>query len=609
MTRAVKPLAQDFPPRARSQWHQLAAKALSRSGDVSPDEAEARLATPTDDGYTLRSLYTSGDTQGLPDPPAPGRGDYRRGGQLATQKQGWHIQQRVWGTAAEIQTALRAVGDDRPQAIWLTLLPGVFNLADLPDLLAEVDLATTRVTLEAFAHSVAAGTVLANALEERPENAGACLGLDPLGALAGQGRTGDLDAAVALALRADRMGIQAFAIDGSIYHDAGASFGEEVGATAAAGIETLRWLLEAGLSATAAADLIEFRFAVTDDQFASIAKLRAARLVWSRVLDVVGADPDRGQRQQAVTSWAMLSQRDPWVNLIRNTVAAFAGGVGGADSVTVLPHTTALELPGELAQRMAINTQHLLLEESHVGVVDDPFGGSWYAETRTRNLADAAWEWLQEIEGSGGLRRCLDSGLVNERMSRTWQIRAGRIATRKSPLTGVSEFPDTQRDPALAGAGFHRPGGGLPQRRRPAAFEELRDRSDRAAATGQPVRVFLIKLGTTARNSARVSFARNLFAAGGIESIEIEYVPDRALELPADGAPIVACLCGDDKTYASQAIVAAGAVPHGASLWLAGKPRDQAEAYEAAGITGFIYAGCDALAVLRATLAELEVPR
>jgi methylmalonyl-CoA mutase len=609
MTSALKSLATDFSPCERGEWHKLAAQAMSRSGDVGPSEAEGRLATPTDDGYTLRPLYTAGDTAGLPEPPAPGRGDFRRGSVAATHRRGWAIQQRFWGTAAQMQAALASEAASDAESIWLTLLPGVFDLADLPDLLARIDCNSTRVTLEAFGDAVPAGEILLAALETAPKVEGGSLGLDPLGALAGMGRAGDISAAVELALRASELGVQAFCIDGSIYHEAGASFGEEIGSATAAGVATLRWLIDAGLDVTTASELIEFRFAVTDDQFASIAKLRAARLVWHRVLEVADVQPKRGQRQQAVTSWAMLSQRDSWVNLIRNTVAAFAGGVGGADSVTVLPHTTSLEYPDELAQRLAVNTQHLLLEESHVGVVDDAFGGSWYAETRTRQLADAAWEWLQELEGSGGLLKSLGSGLVDERITRTWQIREARIATRRSPLTGVSEFPDAIRltDPGMQG--FRRPGGGLPQRRRSAQFEELRDRSDRAVANGQAVRVFLIKLGSTAENSARVSFARNLFAAGGIDSVEIQFEPDAALDLPADGSAVVACICGGDRDYANMAVAAAGTLPRDASIWLAGKAGEAADAYATAGFGGFLFSGCDALAVLLAILAQLEVPQ
>ncbi len=162
----------------------------------------------------------------------------------------------------------------------------------------------------------------------------------------------------------------------------------------------LRTLTDAGCSVEDAASLVEFRYAVTDEQFPSIAKLRAARRLWARVQELCDAEPV-AQRQHAVTSRPMMSSYDPWVNMLRTTVAAFAGGVGGADAVTVLPFDSPLGRPDTLGRRVARNTSHLLIDESHVAKVADPAGGSYAVEKLTDDLAVAAWDVLGTPRGRG----------------------------------------------------------------------------------------------------------------------------------------------------------------------------------------------------------------
>src|SRR5690606_7281890 len=146
----------------------------------------------------------------------------------------------------------------------------------------------------------------------------------------------------------------------------------------------------------------------TADQFATIAKFRAARRIWARVMQVCGA-PEVYTPQHAVTSSAMLTRRDPWGNILRGTIACFGAGVGGADAITVLPFDAALGLPDAFSRRIARNTQSILLDESSVAAVIDPAGGSWYVERRTDELAHAAWAVFTEIERAGGMAAALGS--------------------------------------------------------------------------------------------------------------------------------------------------------------------------------------------------------
>ena len=235
------------------------------------------------------------------------------------------------------------------------------------------------------------------------------LGADPLTAPFSQRSAANIADVVATAAKVTSYagGVRAITVDGPALHNLGASASWELAGAVAAGVAYLRLLGEAGLSVPDSLRQISFRLAADDDQFMTVAKFRVLRRLWARVAEVAG-EPDAGAaRVHAVTSMPMMAQRDPWVNMLRTTVAAFGAGVGGADTVLVQPFDAAIPggLPGTaagFARRIARNTQLLLLEESHLGRVLDPAGGSWFVEDLTERLAEQAWEHFQQIEAHGG---------------------------------------------------------------------------------------------------------------------------------------------------------------------------------------------------------------
>jgi methylmalonyl-CoA mutase len=304
--------------------------------------------------------------------------------------------------------------------------------------------------------------------------------------------------------------------------------------------------------------------------------------------------------QHAVTSPAMITKRDPWVNMLRTTVAAVGAGLGGAAAVTVLPFDAELGRPDEAARRLARNTQALLLEESHLAHVIDPAGGSWYVESLTDALARKAWEEFTRTERDGGITAVLDDGGLAARLDETWQRRATRIARRKDPLTGVSEFPNLHEDlPQRAPRPDTPSGGGLPRHRYAEIFESLRDRAD--AAPQRPT-VFLATIGELAQYTARVSFTQNLLGAGGVATVDGPGGTDPqeiATAFREAGTP-VAVIASSDKLYDEHAAdIAAALREAGATrILLAGKK-------DISGVDGTLHAGCDAAAVLRDTLDAL----
>ena len=303
--------------------------------------------------------------------------------------------------------------------------------------------------------------------------------------------------------------------------------------------------------------------------------MRAVRQLWARVAEVVGEPDGGGAVVHAETSLPMMTQRDPWVNILRGTLAAFGAGVGGADTVLVFPFDVAIPggFPGtarSFARRIARNTQLLLLEESHVGRVLDPAGGSWFVEDLTERLAQQAWQQFQAIETHGGFVDASDfiSGQIAEIAAK----RADDIAHRRTAITGVNEFANLA-EPALPQGDSQAPVGNL--QRYAAAFEALRDRSDIfLARTGERPRVLLLPLGPLAENNIRATFASNLLASGGIEAINPGTVDaGSAVQAFSEaGSPSVAVICGTDKRYGDEAadIVAAARSAGVERVYLAG---------------------------------------
>ncbi|MEU4224083.1 methylmalonyl-CoA mutase subunit beta [Nonomuraea sp. NPDC026600] len=593
-------LAAGFPTTNRDDWRALALEVLRKSG-VEAGSPEEALSGVTYDGVTLAPLYDAAD---LPE-------HLPRARQAAGA--GWDVRQRH--SVADAETVLADL-EHGVTSLWLVLGAGAIPVGRLPDLLREVYLDLAPIVMQAGAEAREAAEVLFGLAAER--------GVSPTGNLGASIGTAGRDVTVELAERcaAGFPGMRAVMLDATPYHDAGGSDADELGCSIALGVEHLRALTGAGLSVERAFGQLEFRYAVTADQFATIAKLRAARTLWARVAEVCGA-ADGGQRQHAVTSSAMMTARDPWVNLLRTTIACFAAGVGGADAVTVQPFDACLGPPDAFARRMARNTQALLLEEAGAGRVADPAGGSWYVERRTADLADRAWAWFQEIEAAGGIGAA--SELVAGRIADTRRRRADDIAHRRFPITGVSEFPDIAEKPVRgqpvpsAGADVAegerpprervsegaagRAGEGLPEIRYAQEFEALRDLAD--AQPERPV-VFLATIGPVAAHTARAAFAANLFQAGGLatESAGPGTDPDQIATAFAVSGSNVACLCSSDKMYGLHAEAVAAALRRAGArkVWLAGKGE-----YE--GVDGRLYAGCDALAVLRTTFDDLEVTR
>ena len=603
---------------ARAQWRRAVAGVLAKSSRTDPAdlpaEPERLLDSKTYEGFPVRPLYTALDA--LPEAPLPGDWPFIRGGDAHRDVlSGWKVVEEFppGGTQASAAVANATILNalvDGVSALLLRVGPAGIAAADLDRALEGVYLELAPVILDAGPDFRSAADALLALAGGAAASAGVKLsidlGADPLTAQLSGRPAADLDDVLAVARVASaRHGIRTVTVDGPAFADRGANAGWEIAASIAAGAAYLRLLTDAGLDVGEALRQISFRLVADDDQFMTIAKFRAARQLWGRVAEVLGHRDCGAATMHAVTSRAMMTQRDPWVNMLRTTVAAFGAGVGGADTVQVLPFDEAI--PGGLptvsvdfSRRIARNTQLLLLEESHVGRVFDPAGGSWFVEDLTETLAGQAWSNFQDIESRGGFREALDHIAAQIELIRA--ERAGDIAHRRTAITGVNEFANLAESPLAQG---HSPG----VQRYAAAFEALRNRSDtHLARAGARPRVLLVPLGPLAEHNIRTTFAANLLASGGIEAVNPGTVDAvRVPEALAEAGVSIAVICGSDARYGAEAaaIVEAARAAGCEQVYLAGPEKAVAELPADARPDGYLTAKVDAVEALSTLLTRL----
>jgi methylmalonyl-CoA mutase len=631
MTDGVTKLAADFKPATAEVWRNLVVKALKGA------DFDKRLVARTSDGISIKPLYTRADEVPGVGSELPGAAPLTRGTRPAREGLGWDIRQFYSEPdPAALNGAILEDLDGGTNSVAIQLAaPGTSGMTISADMLAK---ALEGVLLDLCPVALIAGerfTDAANALFEVWQQRGigeaerrGHLDADPFGALTYGGvLSASLDDAVSEAIRlipktAASPHVTALGIDAHAYHAAGASEAQELAVMLSTLVAYLKAAEAAGIPPEQAIPKITFTVAADADQFLGIAKLRAARnLIW-RVAEAVGAgDAAKDVRITAVTAWRMLARRDPWTNMLRSTIACAGAALGGADAIVVLPHTFALGRTDRFARRMSRNIQIVLQEESNLGRVMDPAGGSWYVEKLTGDLAKTSWALFQAIEAKGGMAAALTSGFVQDEIAKTAEARAKAVATGRQALTGVSAFPllgddGVSVDPWPSG----RPPAANPKTRIPPLkwarlaepFEKLRDAADaHKARTGKYPQVFLASLGVIAEHTVRSTWTRNYLAAGGIEALSSDGYKDAAEAAAAfrESGASVACISSSDAVYAEQAEAAARALKSAGAkvVLMAGRPGENEAALKSAGVDQFVFAGADAVATLASLQKQLEV--
>jgi methylmalonyl-CoA mutase len=612
-------LAAEFPPATRRQWRKLVEATLKGA------DFDKRLVGQTYDGLRIEPLYARRPDAMLVfgrKPAAP-----------------WQVLQRVDHPDAAASNA-EALHDLENGAAGLCLVfagsIGAHGYGLAPGTIARAldgVYLDAGIAIECDLNEQAKGAtdeILAVIKTRRiaPKDTQIRFGFDPIGAVAARGQSALRwrDLAEPFARSISSLAEHGFAgpfaaADARVIHNAGGSEAQELGYALAVAVAYMRALEAHGIALDAARRMIFFRLSADADQFLTMAKFRSLRKLWARIEESCGltAAPIF---VSAETAWRMMTKRDPYANMLRVTIAAFAAGVGGADAITVLPFTSALGLPDRFARRIACNAQLILLEESNLDKVADPAAGSGGIEDLTDKLCAASWALFQEIEAAGGIARALETGLVQNKVAEVRAMREAAVATREDALTGTSEFPDIFEQPATVldvapspasaaeAAAIRFPA--LPSIRLAEPYERLRDASDCVlAAVGSRPKIFLANLGTPADFTARATFAKNLFEAGGIEAVTndgFSSCEEMVAAFKASAATL-ACLCSSDATYAKGGADAARALATAGAkhIYMAGRPGADAQKLAASGVNTFVDSGCDALATLRAAHDILQM--
>jgi methylmalonyl-CoA mutase len=592
---------------------------------------EKKLVTKTAEGIAVQPLYFAANAAGVAHLGAmPGEGALARGARVATAAgSAWEFCQEfpeenpvafnatlttgLAGGLTAVSLGAGKVGVARDAVYFGAALKGVL-LAAIP------------VHLDAGARVLAAGEgYLAFAKSggvEADKLSGSVTG-DPLAAVA----LGDLDAknvsqaldelAVWTARTAtDAPRLATIGVSGAQWLEAGGNAVQELAFSLAAGVEYLRALEERGVAASVAAARMRFGYAVGGQFFTEVAKFRAFRLLWARVLKAFELDPVKSwPRVQARTAKWDKSRLDPHVNLLRVTTEALSAVLGGVDSLSIGAFDELCGGPNEISLRIARNVHTVLAEEFRLTSPADPAGGSWYVEKLTEELVRKAWGLFQDVEKQGGYLRALEVGVLAKAIASSAAEKADAVSKRRLGLVGVNLFPNLKERIAavVENAGVTKAGGAFAPVRAAEGFERLRLASEAyLAKTGARPKVFLAKMGTVKQHKPRADFAAGFFATGGFEAMSkqsFDTAENAALAAVQSAAP-VAVLCSTDETYPELApafVKAAKAVNPALVVILAGYPTELIEPLKTAGFDDFIHVRSNVRETLEKLLCRIGV--
>jgi len=444
-------LAAEFPEVTQAEWTSQAETTL-KSGGIE------RLVTKTGDDIAVQPIYPTPDD-------VFATLDTRRTTAKAWESPSWDIIQRA--DIPDITAANEQILDDLKNGAngIAMVVPGavsaglygvpVSSVADIKRLMKDVELDLISLRLDAGANGLQMATDVLQIYQDRNLDLSRCdlkLAIDPVGGFATSGASDGADELASSMAKVLHLAREAghkanvFSADGRCYHQAGASQAQELGFAIAAIVQQLRLLEQGGVDLADIWPQLGLVLSADADQFLTIAKLRAAHLVWQKLQESMGVEASP-LNLDVETSLAMMSQRDPYVNMLRTTTATFAAGIGGASSVSVLPFTSAIGVADRFARRMARNSQLILQEEASIGLVGDAAAGSGYVEAVTGQIAEKAWAVLQEIEADGGMLSALANGQVQKLIVQSAAKTAKTVSTRKQPLVGVSEFASLEETP------------------------------------------------------------------------------------------------------------------------------------------------------------------
>lgn len=666
-----------FPIPSFTEWEQAVEKSLKGK----PFE---KLYSTTYENIIIKPIYTRRDIESLAHVEQyPGFPGYVRG----TRPNGyiqepWKVSQEISATSPqewnEIVKHDLAKGQTEIHIVLDRLGFPVISLDDMEIMFSDISLDQYSLRVDAGAQSLSFFALFAAYLQKRQMPFAAVhgtIGMDPIGTLAETGHLSfslaslyDVMADAVQWAKNNMPHVKTIIVRGEPYHNGGANAIQELAFAFSTAVEYINACLDRGLMIDDIASRIQFSFAIGSNFFMEIAKLRAARLVWSNIVQAFGGS-ERAQKiaVHARTSYFTKTIYDPYVNMLRATAEAFAATVGGADSLHVSPFDEAIGPADEFSRRIARNTQLILLEEAHIANVIDPAGGSYYVEMLTAKVAEESWRLFQQIEGKGGIVKALQDGVVQAEVENVAKQRRDNVKKRKEKIVGTNFYANLAETPiqkanesgekplsllrideenvvqlqegfrekrwiatavfmaarratareieaALKGDGTSLNVEPIPQWRLAEPFEQLRKAAEAYLEKyGYRPTVHLINIGNIPNYKARADFITGFFEAGGVAVSKSEgyHTAEEAVSgaLEANGTHYI--ICGSDESYTDVVPAIAKALKQTNSnvkLYVAGKQApDVEQSFAQAGVDGFLHIGSNCYETIVSFMKEMGV--
>jgi methylmalonyl-CoA mutase len=637
MTENKIKLFEEFPPVSTADWQ------AKIEADLKGKDFEKTLVWRTNEGFNVRPYYREEDLEKVKYlDTLPGQFPFIRGTKMNGND--WFVRQDI--QVSDLLSANRKALEILNKGV--TSLGFVFKgctevtVADLKVLLKDICLEAIEVNLISCCKGVSNARALAQyIIKNYGTDAMVCASVkvDPLGSFS---RNGGLNEAIFTDMKvlveetSSLKNFRFITVTGKNFRDAGSSIVQELGFSLAMGAEYLTHLTESGASAYAVASKMKFNFGVGTNYFLEIAKLRAARLLWAKVVEAYQPKCECGDDcscneeckdnncnccgkmliHSENTIWNKTVY-DPYVNLLRTQTEAMSAVLGGTDSLTVLPFNAVYEGTNDFSERIARNQQILLKEESHFDKIADPAAGAYYIETLTDSIADQAWKLFLDVQEKGGYIAAFKAGFIQAQVEATAAKLDSAIATRRENLLGTNQFPNfteyiqKELDSEVFSKKVCRSENAIaePLKRYRGAqpFEKLRYTTDVYSNDHKRPLVFMLTIGNLAMRKARAQFASNFFAVAGFKVLEgkgYDDVEEGVVDAVEAGADIIV-ICSSDDEYAEFAPAAFEKLIDGIFV-VAGNPACKEE-LEAKGIRNFIHVRSNLLEELTRYQKELGI--
>ncbi len=611
----INNLFSEFPPVSTEQWKEKIIKDLKGK----PYE---KLIRKTPEGFEIKPFYREEDLKNIPFINSlPGEFPFIRG--KKTKKNSWLIRQDIRvddvykANAKALDIRMRGV-DSLGFVFKETINPDENELENLLENIRS-DIMELNFTGGDELIIVSAFDALAKKYNRNLEKVRGSVNYDPLGFYSLHGRfqnseEEDFSKLIKLYKAGTHLpAFQLITVNAQVFHNSGGGIVSELAYALAIGAGYLTYLTDNGLAVDEAAPKIRFHFAVGSEYFMEIAKFRAFRFLWARVVNAYGLNKadNAVAHIHATNSFWNKTVYDPYVNMLRTTTESMSALIAGIDSFTVLPFDATYNIPDNFSERFARNQQLILKEESYFDNVVDPAAGSYYIENLTNELIRHAWQLFLETDKQGGYLESFKRGIVQKRIKDEAAAKDRNIALRKHSVLGVNQYPNiTERLEQLNNEAVLYPDGVADEKteaeplvpyRGAMAFEQLRYQTDRYADNNPRPKVWMFTFGNLAMRRARSQFAGNFFGVAGYEIIDNPGFESVAGGIAAarKAKPDVVVLCASDEDYQSMAKEAFAALKDEFIVVLAGYPSELVEELKASGMENFIHAKSNVLEELK----------